>query len=93
MEYLVICLLLFTIFDESETRDRFEREDFSMEGCCCRSTSRIWAGSSIFLFYISDICDNLNNLIKLFADHTSLFSVIENEIASAEESNRVFEKI
>ncbi len=58
-----------------------------MEGCTCRSTARVRAGSFVFLIYINDLCDNLNSDVRLFVDDTSLFSVIENEIVGAEELN------
>ena len=50
-------------------------------------------GPLFFLVYINDLCDNLNCEVKLFADDTSLFPVIENEIIGAEELNRDLEKI
>ena len=33
-------------------------------------------GPLFFLIYINDLCDNLNSDVRLFADDTSLFSVI-----------------
>ena len=39
-----------------------------------RSSARFNLGPSLFLIYINDLPDNLNPLIKLFADNTSLFS-------------------
>ena len=50
-------------------------------------------GPLLFLFYINDLCDNLNCEVKLFADDTPLFSVIENELVGADELNRDLEKI
>ena len=50
-------------------------------------------GPSFFLIYINDLCDNLNSDVRLFADDTSLFSVIENEIIGAEELNQDLEKV
>ena len=50
-------------------------------------------GPLFFLIYINDLCDNLNSDVRLFADDTSLFSVIENEIIGAEELNRDLEKV
>ena len=46
----------------------------------------------LFLVYINDLCDNLNFEVKLFANDTSLFSVIENELVGADELNRDLEK-
>ena len=50
-------------------------------------------GPLFFLIYINDLCDNLNSDVRLFADDTSLFSVIENETIGAEELNRDLEKV
>ena len=50
-------------------------------------------GPLFFLIYINNQCDNLNSGVRLFADDTSLFSVIENEIIGAEELNRDLEKV
>ena len=50
-------------------------------------------GLVFFLVYINDLCDNLTCEVKLFADNTSLSSVIEKEIVGAEELNRDLEKM
>ena len=41
----------------------------------------------LFLIYINDLSDNLPSYVKLFADETSLFSVIHDINVSAEELN------
>ena len=41
-----------------------------------------------FLVYINDLADDISSDAKLFADETSLFSVIYNEITSANQLNR-----
>lgn len=46
-----------------------------------------------FLIYINDLCDNLNSDVRLFADDTSLFLVVENEITGADELNGDLEKV
>ena len=50
-------------------------------------------GPLFFLIFINDLCDNLNSDVRLFADDTSLFSVVENEITGADELNRDLEKV
>ena len=50
-------------------------------------------GPLFFLVYINDLCDILNYDVKLFADDTSLFSVVEIKGVSAEKLNRDLERI
>ena len=40
-------------------------------------------GPFLFLVYINDIVNDINNDIRLFADDTSLFVVVENDHAAA----------
>jgi hypothetical protein len=40
-------------------------------------------GPFLFLVYINDIVNDINNYIWLFADDTSLFVVVENDHAAA----------
>ena len=44
-------------------------------------------GPLLFLIYINDLLDGLNSIAKLFADDTSLFSVVHNLNESAEYLN------
>jgi hypothetical protein len=40
-------------------------------------------GPFLFLVYINDIVNDINNDIRFFADDTSLFVVVENDHAAA----------
>ena len=50
-------------------------------------------GPLFFLVYINDLCGNLSCDVELFADDTSLFSVVENEDISAGKLHRDLERI
>ena len=47
----------------------------------------------LFLIYINDLADGLTSNAKLFADGTSLFSVVHNVKTSADEVNNNLVKI
>ena len=44
-----------------------------------RSSSRIHFGTFVFLIYVNDLSDPLKSNVKLFANDTSLFSVVKNK--------------
>ena len=44
-------------------------------------------GPLFFLIYINDLSENIESTVKLFADDTSLFSVVHNNNTSAEVLN------
>ena len=50
-------------------------------------------GALLFLIYINDLPDNLSSNVKLFADDTSLFTVIHDTNTSAEELNEDLKNI
>ena len=50
-------------------------------------------GSLLFLIYINDLPNGLNSNAKLFADNTSLFSVVHNITYSANLLNSYLSKI
>ena len=50
-------------------------------------------GPLFFFAYIHDLVDNVNSDIKLFADDTSLFSVVKGEREKAADLNRDLERV
>ena len=50
-------------------------------------------GPLLFLIYINDLSDGLKSECKLFADDTSLFSVVNDINTSASDLNEDLEKI
>ena len=50
-------------------------------------------GPLLFLIYINDLPDNLNSLVKLFADDTSLFSTVHDPTLSAKILNDTLSRI
>ena len=50
-------------------------------------------GPLFFLIYINDLSENIELTVKLFADDTSLFSVVHNNNTSAKVLNRALQKI
>jgi hypothetical protein len=47
----------------------------------------------LFLIYINDIVNNISCNIKLFADDTSLYLVVDNEYEAVEQLNKYIESI
>ena len=54
----------------------------------CRSASELCPEVLILLIYINDLVDDLSSEAKLFADDTSLFTVVYDEAISADQLNR-----
>lgn len=50
-------------------------------------------GPLFFLVYINDIVENVNCDVKIFADDTSLFSVVKDENKTADDLNRDLERV
>ena len=50
-------------------------------------------GPLLFLIYINDLAVDLSSNVKIFADDTSLFSVVHDVSASARELNGDLKKI
>ena len=64
-----------------------------MEKCQCWSTSGSILGRLLFSIYINDLTEGLSSNARLFADDTSLFSVIRDIQISANNLNKDLERI
>ena len=64
-----------------------------MDRCSCWSSQGSILDPLLFLIYINDLSDNLTSNAKLFADYTSLFSVVHDVNISAKELNDDLKKI
>ena len=58
-----------------------------------RGASRIHSWTNAFLIYINDLTDDLKCNIKLFADDTSIFRVVDNPFVAASDLNHDLEAI
>ena len=50
----------------------------------CRCSTRLYISPLLFLLYINDIVDNIQSQVRLFADDTSIFLIVDNAIESAD---------
>ena len=57
----------------------------------CASGFNSW--SIVFLIYINDLSDNLESNVKLFADDTSMFSVVRDPINTSQKLNNDLHKV
>ena len=64
-----------------------------MVTCQSWCTTSIDPWTTFFLIYINDHSDNVVSTVKLFADDTSLFSVVEDSDISAYELNNDMQRI
>ena len=58
-----------------------------LEPIFTENSARIYTGITVLLIYISDLAYDLSSDVKLFADDTSLFSVVHDVNASGRELN------
>ena len=59
----------------------------------CWCATGICLGSIVFLVYINDLVENVNCDVKMLADDTFLFSVVEDERRSADEFNADLDRV
>ena len=50
-------------------------------------------GPLFFLIYINNLTDGTSSIVKLFADDTSLFSVVQNKSDSTSQLNNDLNKV
>ena len=53
----------------------------------------LFFGPLLFLIYINDIIEDINSFIRLFAEGTSLYVIVENPFVSAEILNSDIAKV
>ena len=71
----------------------FKRKKLVLVLYHCRCASRLRLGPLFFLIYINDLVDNISSEAKLFADDTSLFTVVYDVDIAANKLNRDLEII
>ena len=59
----------------------------------CRGTPGISTRPFVFLVYINDLVENVDSDVKMFADDTSLFSVVYDEATTAQQLNWDLERV
>ena len=64
-----------------------------MEFYLCGCTWRLFLGPLLFLLYITDIVVDIRSSIRLFADDTSLYIILDNPDNAAQLLNADLEKI
>ncbi len=64
-----------------------------MVTCKCRRPTRVHSRPSPFLIFINDIVEDIQAQIKLFADDTSLYIMVDNPTETAKILNDDLDKI
>ena len=97
LKYYGISGSLFTVIkgfsSQSSTTSRSKRKKLVLVLNDYRCASRLRPWSFIFLIYINDLVDNISSEAKLFADDTSLFTVVYDVDIVANKLNRDLEII
>ena len=69
--------MVLQLFIKSAVVCYFERNQIRLGAHTCRGPARIHTGSTFFIF-INDIVKDISSSIRLFADDTSLYIMVEN---------------
>ena len=85
--FLVNFFTSYLIFYAIENIVVFDDQNLSWTNVHAEVPQRSILGPSLFLIYINNLLDNLTRKAKLFADDTSLFSIIHEVYTSAKELN------
>ena len=85
--------LVFWLFTWPETKIDIAWWKFFMDFSQVWSSARFYSCASLLLLYINDIVEDINSFIRLFADDTSLYIIVENPFQAAEQLNSDLQKI
>ena len=85
--FLVNFFTSYLIFYAIENIVVFDDQNLSWTNVHAEVPQRSILGPSLFLIYINNLLDNLTRKAKLFADDTSLFSIIHEVYTSTKEWN------
>ena len=85
--FLVNFFTSYLIFYAIQNIVVFDDQNLSWTNVHAEVPQRSILGPSLFLIYINNLLDNLTRKAKLFADDTSLFSIIHEVYTSAKELN------
>ena len=85
--FLVNFFTSYLIFYAIQNIVVFDDQNLSWTNVHAEVPQRSILGPSLFLIYINNLLDNLTRKVKLFADDTSLFSIIHEVYTSAKELN------
>jgi hypothetical protein len=82
---MVVCISLLCFIQQTVVLDGVSSEAVSIDS----GVSQVSVlGPGLFLFYINDLQSRLTSKVRLFADDTSIFLIVDNTIESADILNR-----